>query len=310
MRPAGSARSMCSGEDEEAVGAGGWHKAEAKTTCAALHCLHCAACRTSGISPLSKASRIPWSPLSRTPTCRCNRMDAVWVPTEFHKQTFAAAGVDPAKLRVVPEPVDGSDFDPARHAALPLPLGTRVFGPRRRHARPGDGVEQEQQRQAEARQQQREQQQNLFVFLSAFKWETRKAGLMGALAARGAGACSPACLWILLSLRAGLMSGPPSHALCACKACWWCSVLCWRRSLPATGQRHALCGTSCTAGLGRAPACLPSDLYCRRRRPPAAAHQALSFRFKLCTADAGGCRNVFCSAVPVFCRASRAEQME
>lgn len=31
---------------------------------------------------------------------RCNRMDEVWVPTEFHRQTFASAGVVAEKLVV------------------------------------------------------------------------------------------------------------------------------------------------------------------------------------------------------------------
>lgn len=39
----------------------------------------------------------------------CNRMDYVWVPTEFNKKTFADAGVDPDKLVVVPECLD-ADF--------------------------------------------------------------------------------------------------------------------------------------------------------------------------------------------------------
>ncbi len=42
----------------------------------------------------------------------CNRMDAVWVPTEFNRQTFAKAGVDPEKLRVVPGAIDAARWDP------------------------------------------------------------------------------------------------------------------------------------------------------------------------------------------------------
>ena len=37
---------------------------------------------------------------------RCEQMDEVWVPTEFHRETFAAAGVPAHKLVVVGEPVD------------------------------------------------------------------------------------------------------------------------------------------------------------------------------------------------------------
>ncbi len=43
----------------------------------------------------------------------CNRMDAVWVPTEFNRQSFARAGVDPAKLTVIP-----GCFDPAPFVAM------------------------------------------------------------------------------------------------------------------------------------------------------------------------------------------------
>ena len=42
----------------------------------------------------------------------CNRMDAVWVPTEFNRETFSRAGVDPEKLRVVPGAIDIARFDP------------------------------------------------------------------------------------------------------------------------------------------------------------------------------------------------------
>ena len=41
--------------------------------------------------------------LPRRLAARCNAMDEVWVPTAFNAATFAAAGVDPAKLRVVEE---------------------------------------------------------------------------------------------------------------------------------------------------------------------------------------------------------------
>ena len=44
----------------------------------------------------------------------------VWVPTEFNRQTFAAAGVAAEKLFVVPQGVDDSLFDPARHQPLLL----------------------------------------------------------------------------------------------------------------------------------------------------------------------------------------------
>lgn len=78
----------------------------------------------------------------RIPTgwaARCNAMDEIWVPTPFHRDIFADAGVLPAKLRVVPESVDVDTFDPARVQPYALP------GP------PAD-----------------------YKFLSVFKWEPRK----------------------------------------------------------------------------------------------------------------------------------------
>jgi len=44
----------------------------------------------------------------------CNGMDEVWVPSEFNRKTFAASGVDPRKLHVIPFGIDGSDYDPAK----------------------------------------------------------------------------------------------------------------------------------------------------------------------------------------------------
>ncbi|HMD96031.1 MAG TPA: glycosyltransferase [Terriglobia bacterium] len=43
---------------------------------------------------------------------RCNAMDEVWVPCEFNRNTFASAGVDPDKLRVVHEGLDAQVFRP------------------------------------------------------------------------------------------------------------------------------------------------------------------------------------------------------
>ncbi|KAF8056240.1 hypothetical protein HT031_006428 [Scenedesmus sp. PABB004] len=50
----------------------------------------------------------------------CNAMDEVWVPTEFNRRTFAAAGVAPEKLFVVPQGIDVAAFDPT--AVSPLTL--------------------------------------------------------------------------------------------------------------------------------------------------------------------------------------------
>jgi glycosyltransferase involved in cell wall biosynthesis len=93
---------------------------------------------------------------------RLNRMDRVWVPTEFARGVFERAGVEPAKIRVVPEPVDSDFFSPdyARQLhALPGPAGRPfVF--------PGEivpGAE------ADGRSPRRP-----FRFLSVFKFEERK----------------------------------------------------------------------------------------------------------------------------------------
>ncbi|KAJ1621952.1 hypothetical protein T492DRAFT_1065749 [Pavlovales sp. CCMP2436] len=93
---------------------------------------------------------------------RCSRMDETWVPTEFHRESFARSGVERAKLHVVGEPVDVELFDPARTTPLDLraatgrgPLasasgkGAAGGGGEGRGGRP-------------------------FVFLSVFKWEARK----------------------------------------------------------------------------------------------------------------------------------------
>lgn len=82
---------------------------------------------------------------------RCNRMDAVWVPTEFHVSSFRRSGVDPAKVVKLVQPVDVEFFDPAKHEALVLPSKAPVLGS---NSRASTGRE--------------------FVFLSVFKWEQRK----------------------------------------------------------------------------------------------------------------------------------------
>eukprot|EP00775_Hariotina_reticulata_P003926 gene3926-4180_t len=47
-------------------------------------------------------------------------MDEVWVPTQFNKDTFTKAGVDPAKIRIVPEGLDTAFWDPAKYSAVNL----------------------------------------------------------------------------------------------------------------------------------------------------------------------------------------------
>lgn len=80
---------------------------------------------------------------------RCNNMDSVWVPTEFHVSTFIESGVDPSKVVKVVQPVDYKFFDPVKYEPLDLAsIGTLVLG--------SDLLEKQ------------------FVFLSIFKWEYRK----------------------------------------------------------------------------------------------------------------------------------------
>jgi glycosyltransferase involved in cell wall biosynthesis len=45
-------------------------------------------------------------------------MNRIWVPSEFNRQTFANAGVDPDKLAVVPGAIDGEGLDPDGPALL------------------------------------------------------------------------------------------------------------------------------------------------------------------------------------------------
>ncbi|CAL0321211.1 unnamed protein product [Lupinus luteus] len=80
---------------------------------------------------------------------RCNRMDYVWVPTEFHVSTFVESGVDPSKVVKIVQPIDVKFFDPDKYKPLDLAsraklvLGSSIVN-------------------------------KSFVFLSIFKWEYRK----------------------------------------------------------------------------------------------------------------------------------------
>lgn len=53
---------------------------------------------------------------------RCNGVDEVWVPSHFNMRTFAASGVDPAKLRLLPGGIDAKTFQPG---AEPLPFAQK-----------------------------------------------------------------------------------------------------------------------------------------------------------------------------------------
>ncbi|XVF82723.1 hypothetical protein PTKIN_Ptkin16aG0072100 [Pterospermum kingtungense] len=82
---------------------------------------------------------------------RCNRMNSVWVPTEFHVSTFVKSGVDPAKVAKIVQPIDVKFFDPSNYKPLDivskgnLVLGSKIVAKSKK-----------------------------FVFLSIFKWEFRK----------------------------------------------------------------------------------------------------------------------------------------
>ena len=47
----------------------------------------------------------------------------LWVPSAFNAHTFARSGLDPAKIRVVPEPLNTTLFDPAHTTPLRLSTG-------------------------------------------------------------------------------------------------------------------------------------------------------------------------------------------
>ena len=98
---------------------------------------------------------------------RINQMSEVWVPTEFHRRTFTKSGVNASKVVVVPEAVDTHEFDPQKHRPLALPLGERVFGPTWPHPSAAG----------------RTTASEPYVFLSIFKWETRKVSDQRAAAA-------------------------------------------------------------------------------------------------------------------------------
>lgn len=83
---------------------------------------------------------------------RCNRMDFVWVPTDFHVSTFRKSGVDPLKVRKIIQPVDLSFFDPFKIDQLELDaVSSLVLGSEELLIS-----------------------KERFVFLSVFKWEYRK----------------------------------------------------------------------------------------------------------------------------------------
>ena len=51
----------------------------------------------------------------------CNQMDEIWVPSWFNAKSFARAGVERSKLKVIPGAVDSELFDPENTRPFPLP---------------------------------------------------------------------------------------------------------------------------------------------------------------------------------------------
>lgn len=47
---------------------------------------------------------------------KCGEMDEIWVPSQFNVETFTGAGVPPAKLRVVPDPLETDIYNRAQPA--------------------------------------------------------------------------------------------------------------------------------------------------------------------------------------------------
>jgi len=89
-----------------------------------------------------ETDRIPngWAP-------RLNRMNEIWVPTEFHIKVFAKWGVERSKLFAIPQAVDVNFFDPSTVSdPIMLPSSNK-----------------------------NKKASRLFKFLSVFKFEKRKA---------------------------------------------------------------------------------------------------------------------------------------
>ncbi|GMG99496.1 hypothetical protein Nepgr_001336 [Nepenthes gracilis] len=85
---------------------------------------------------------------------RCNQMDFIWVPTQFHVSTFTQSGVDPSKVVKVVQPVDVDFFDPLNYEPLDLRSVRKLVLGKPRYSKSVPNRE--------------------FVFLSVFKWEYRK----------------------------------------------------------------------------------------------------------------------------------------
>jgi glycosyltransferase involved in cell wall biosynthesis len=56
---------------------------------------------------------------------RLNRMDRIWVPSTFNRETFVRSGVDPQKIAVVPEALDPAPFAAPELTPWPIPGSER-----------------------------------------------------------------------------------------------------------------------------------------------------------------------------------------
>ncbi|KAA0178208.1 hypothetical protein FNF27_00062 [Cafeteria roenbergensis] len=128
---------------------------------------------------------------------RLNRMDEVWVPTEFHRRVFRQGGVAAAKLQVLGEPVDVDEFDPGRVDPLPFDVmeGPRgQGGPWQSALEASDGSSEDGEGAPSS------SGRRVTRFLSVFKWEYRKGWdvLLKAYLG-GFTATDPAVLYVLTS---------------------------------------------------------------------------------------------------------------
>eukprot|EP00906_Rhabdomonas_costata_P024197 RCo034818 len=98
---------------------------------------------------------------------RCNTiMDEIWVPTDFHYDTFSSSGVLPSKLVVIPEPIDTGFWSPVSvRGVAPMKLPSRKLDRRfqRESAKGSAGASAKSPKPKDC-----------FAFLSVFKWEARK----------------------------------------------------------------------------------------------------------------------------------------
>lgn len=58
---------------------------------------------------------------------RCNLMDEVWVPTEFHRKVFEGSGVEKEKIVIIPEAVDTDFFSPTNAKEIPFLSNIKAF---------------------------------------------------------------------------------------------------------------------------------------------------------------------------------------